>query len=70
MSDHHPVPGPVARLRAKLADPVNPPFHDAVALTCEVCSAHITWVNAPAPPVPVRCAEHPAPGRLNRMEWD
>lgn len=53
-----------AALLAKLADPRTPPFPGAVAIACDECHRHITWVNQPAPPVPTFCTEHGRPGAL------
>lgn len=46
------------RLRALYADPVNPPFPGAVAMTCSECGKHLTWTNPPLPSVPVVCSQH------------
>jgi hypothetical protein len=55
---------PREQLRAKLADPINPPFPGAVPMKCSVCERHISWTTPPLPSVPVRCPEHGAPGTL------
>lgn len=57
-----------AALQARLANPNEPAFPGAVALSCEVCGRHLTWTNPPAPSVPTVCAEHRRPGALTMVE--